>query len=1175
MAAQKTYSWSDSEDRVLSVVSEVEKLHQSGLHTDCVLVGGGASIRCHSVMLASVSQVFRDILPQPGADQEDTVIVLADWGKEEVSSAVNMLYSGALCYRSGARDRVGRMAVLLESIGIKGFTQEVLEVEDLQTNDNNGFMIMDIRTIPTDEVKTESLKEDCDQTELRISGVTTDVLNSNFPQLQQCFRCGGELPSLAEYKSHLEHHIEDTRNCISKLMEKVKEGDKTTDWMCESCYINLLSDQQKEELNEETCWNILNKHRKACTEEVELEIRRIDQTMVDSTSNQDSDDGLPTCDQCGKTFKLSIQLKKHKKGCSGVPRMHSKNSNSILDLLNANGWTQCPICKEKEAEDIDFHMITHFNVRTHLEAETPEVSEYRCGDTKCLTEKDQLSWTHDLRLLFIMHKYKNCKYSARSNLEGVLNKVTLEDLNVLEESGLSDASEEKSIASLMEDCYSGEKNNPNFEVQNKKCEEIGAEINQIIRRRESSRSGRSSSGEEAVQKKYEDPDISSLKCNQCLRSFRDAREKSNINKHFCVLVGNLSEPLLEEMNPTSSMLVTHKCTICIGGPVLLNDLEYKKHLCLAHKGIFMVTNLKKEGLETGVGTCFLCNRQLTGWEDAVLHVGLEHEKLFQGLKHDMNNDYKILLKRFYPEKFKKWDKKQNKKTKSSDIETSVDTSQSTMDVNLSMVTHADLSVPALARKRRLEVDQNELELTIKLPRATASDSTGASEEEATSTPKSPGRCQCKGCLRPDCKKCKYCQDRAVYGGEGKLRKRCEKRTCQGQQAKGKGKPGASKERIACWICPKLSKASHSNETELKKHMADVHFSESILEHYPHPTSATSLSFPCNFPNCTSTLNTEVARVKHLGVVHKQVDRCLATPKLVDEAKSRAGKGQTRAKRSVSTDSDSISCKTCGTNFPTKEKLRLHSCHSLLDKNDQDCISEPPRIRHTSKKIVPENPKETHCQKVPDFVEVSDLVPDTLLQNFSSASSVSAEAESNETPDHTAPLSSTTTPTKLQLILSDSDAEDNELPSEVGQIRRKLESLCSSESDTDDSDIDTDSEADNTLNTHDTTSDTSISGMVLKKIEGSVAPYSCEACQKICKDEAELKSHGECVNCKNKDQNILIESCKKHKTCEYCKQCFSMGVDVHVTCDAAKCKKCFNSEEEKTKHFHENHSWDAL
>jgi len=1260
MAALKRYSWDDPEERVLSVVSGVEELHHTGLHTDCVLVGGGARIRCHTVMLASVSRVFRDILPQPGEEREDTVIILADWEEEDVRSAVTMLYCGALAYRAGARDKVGRVAALLESVGVQGFEEEVVDMEqkDEQSNANLvGLQIMDIRTIPTEELKTEVISEhdqlaDGDPVlcgDIRQPDATVTVSSSGENGRYQCFRCGGEFSSKPEYKLHLEEHIKDTKKCISKLKVNLKEGVKNTDWMCESCYIILLNDGD----NEQECWNILNMHQKSCIEEVDKEIKKI---MSDSDKIQNQDqlvttEDIPKCEKCGKEFRLSIQLKKHKKSCTGLDQIvPSVTSSSLLSILTAKDRAECPSCKLNiDPENMDWHLLSSLShgIRNHLEADTPEEEEYKCSDSRCA-----LTWGPDMRLSYIVHKYVNCKHTARNSIDSVLERLTMADIQVvpgMEEDSTSD----KENNGVMEVCSNEEKNNPNCHVPSEGSSVLGSVKKQVLTSKKRTTSGRGSSGDEVVsseagRKKSRDtsPETSplSLKCPQCLRVFRDTREFQNSNKHLCVVVGKLREPLEEEKNPTASMLVTHKCNICVGGPVLVSDLQYLKHLSLAHKGIFIMNQLKKQALESklhiresGEGPCCWCSKQLSGWEEAVIHVAIDHEKLFQALKHDKNNDYKILMKRFFPDKYKKWSRKSkiNKIDIESNIqedpnlETSMDTGIASMDVNSSMDTQADLPHHIKGTKRKLVTEHiEEQELGIKIPRESVTESTGASEEDTTrpTTPKSPRSCQCKNCQLPDCRQCRFCQDRLAYGGEGKLRQRCEKRICL--MGKGKGKLSVPKERLTCMICPSKSTKSYSNQTNLKQHMADAHFSEYILTHYPHPINSTSISYPCAFPNCSKILNSGPLRVKHLGAVHNQVDLCLAMPKLVEKAKEVAGTlsekkkqrpriGQLRVRRSVSQDSDSLTCKTCNSSFATRESLKLHTCHSLMDKSELQCMDELNRAKRTrrpsnqgsedqtlsatlAQEAPPalntydccDSPVEVHgpapsVLDIYDYVdssevqspvadpiapcqEICDFVPSPVTSKELQASADDLGPVTPVPTTQDTPVTSTSnTPTKLQLMLSDSESGEDEPLSHVAKIRDKMKLLCTSDDDSDDD------EESVPLDNLDPSDSPTPPGMVFEETVQPVPPHSCNICHKTFGSNADVEKHQQCVKCFPGNESFAIETCEKHTTCEYCHKCYNKGVDVHVTCDAVKCKKCFSSEKEKREHFSKTHSWDDM
>merc|ERR1712025_461485 len=121
-----------------------------------------------------------------------------------------------------------------------------------------------------------------------------------------------------------------------------------------------------------------------------------------------------------------------------------------------------------------------------------------------------------------------------------------------------------------------------------------------------------------------------------------------------------------------------------------------------------------------------------------------------------------------------------------------------------------------------------------------------------------------------------------------------------------------------------------------------------------------------------------------------------------------------------------------------------------------------------------------------------------------------------------------TPSSLQLILSDSDQENKSLI-QLDVTRKKLDTMVSSDSDSDESDTEVDSNIVNTV-------------MIPPSPSTEVVESSTVA-------------------------NLT--------TCKYCFKSYKMDEEVHVTCDAAKCKKCFNSVNEKDKHFSENHSWSDL
>jgi hypothetical protein len=113
-------------DRGVYLVSEIKDLYNKDLNTDCILSVGKAKFRCHSVLLAMVSEVCRNILPhQPGEDKEDTVVILPDWGEGVLELVVTLFYCGEVRYEAVTNQRAN-IAALLDSLGVPA-----LELQDI------------------------------------------------------------------------------------------------------------------------------------------------------------------------------------------------------------------------------------------------------------------------------------------------------------------------------------------------------------------------------------------------------------------------------------------------------------------------------------------------------------------------------------------------------------------------------------------------------------------------------------------------------------------------------------------------------------------------------------------------------------------------------------------------------------------------------------------------------------------------------------------------------------------------------------------------------------------------------------------------------------------------------------------------------------------------------------
>jgi len=396
--------------------------------------------------------------------------------------------------------------------------------------------------------------------------------------------------------------------------------------------------------------------------------------------------------------------------------------------------------------------------------------------------------------------------------------------------------------------------------------------------------------------------------------------------------------------------------------------------------------------------CFYCTKELAGWEDAVLHTGLDHQKLAQTLKCDPVSNGREILERFYPEKYHKWFIRKRKKKFKESLE----------DVGIEFVTDIEVNAPKLnladsselSKKRKVGVENIESEVVIKKARGDSSDRAGSDASPPVNI----------------------------------------------RLNKGKLKSGGSKEGVLmCDICPAPSSTSYSDINFLRRHLASSHFYQEILKEYPNPPQNSNFKFPCNFPSCDTGFNTELSRVKHLGTVHRQVERCLSIPKIFEKAKQQA-RGEQCLKisrpehkaealkprgenvRRVSVDTVSPSCKVCGESFPTKESLKLHTCDSLMDKIEQECMEARKRGRISS----------TDSSASRELTNILTNKQSTVLISSSN------DMEKENQP----PCDDLDTPTNLQLILSEDEGEDDKSTIQLDIVRKKIDGVCSDSDETD-------------------------------------------------------------------------------------------------------------------------------
>ena len=212
------------------------------------------------------------------------------------------------------------------------------------------------------------------------------------------------------------------------------------------------------------------------------------------------------------------------------------------------------------------------------------------------------------------------------------------------------------------------------------------------------------------------------------------------------------------------------------------------------------------------------------------HVGLYHEKLFYALKHSEDEDYKHIMKRFYPDKYKK-----------------VFATPTKQNENPTQSTEADpQGTKALSKvgvKRKLSVSiSREKRLHAKSPMKDHVKSTAEGTGQATP---SAHNVDSPSTTVPNSKRVKQA--------------------------------------FICEICPPDHSANYNNAEHCQGHMAEAHFQTWILDQYPAKGGR------CGFPDCSVTLHSAADRARHLGLRHKQVMVALQSHLLVSNAKKEAQK----------------------------------------------------------------------------------------------------------------------------------------------------------------------------------------------------------------------------------------------------------------------------------------------
>ena len=398
--------------------------------------------------------------------------------------------------------------------------------------------------------------------------------------------------------------------------------------------------------------------------------------------------------------------------------------------------------------------------------------------------------------------------------------------------------------------------------------------------------------------------VEDLYCRQCHRTFKDKEEaesKKENKHHFCYTVGNLKTVLKLDANKTPTKTVSLTCTICPNGTrnvVFASKEELMKHMVLAHKSRFFIDQIEKKKNEQQLEDnliCVLkeknCNHRAESLEDALIHLGVFHKKLFRALQHDKLNDYKHIARSLFPEEYSRsshqWDRGSDGAAKAAKAK----------------------SDPGKAVKRRLEPDLDQ--------------AAGPSNKTPRVDPlvETPSAQKTEKLLKGDVPNTN--SDLSPRAPSKTADVSSEPKPSTSQQSSIPTKQARNRMRqVECPVCGTLV----SNRRTLLNHLAVEHFREEISQEYESTAEDKERHYPCPFPHCQHILMTDLNRIQHLGAVHNLSQKYLATPKVLEAAKLEVEKG----KRSLEKDMPVV-CKKCDTEFPCQATKNLHTCNSIMDQ----------------------------------------------------------------------------------------------------------------------------------------------------------------------------------------------------------------------------------------------------
>ena len=163
-----------------------------------------------------------------------------------------------------------------------------------------------------------------------------------------------------------------------------------------------------------------------------------------------------------------------------------------------------------------------------------------------------------------------------------------------------------------------------------------------------------------------------MECLHCRRVFISEASFRNKEIHFCKFLEPstlTTPPLLDKGELDSKGELS--CILCgqlrDSMPIFASKEDLKKHILFGHTAAFVILKDLKAGsskrpkVTSFPAPCVYCSKadastvKLIDWEQAVLHVGIDHDKLFHALKHrdqSKHTNDEVLMKEFYPAKLR-------------------------------------------------------------------------------------------------------------------------------------------------------------------------------------------------------------------------------------------------------------------------------------------------------------------------------------------------------------------------------------------------------------------------------------------------------------------------------------------------------------------------------------------